>query len=230
MRIITIGDLHGKTVWKNIRQEEWDYIVFAGDYVDADEITDKAVVENLAEIIRLKASYYEKVILLWGNHDLAYFFGGHKRHVASGFRQAMLPDLFNLYTKYRDYFQAAWQSGNYIWTHAGSTKEWYDLYIAPVKNRENENLSLLINRLFRDYYEPLFHIGVVRGGLYNTGGIFWADRRETEKDPLPGYHQVVGHSKTGNGILSKSFGNKDTSVTYVDCLNTETAFFELEIY
>lgn len=229
MKIITIGDLHGKSAWKQIRHEDWDHVVFIGDYVDSDEIEDGSIIENLEQIISFKVSFPEKVILLWGNHDLAYFYGGHKKHMVSGFRQAMLPDLFNIFTKHRKFFQAAWQITDHLWTHAGVTREWHDLYFESMMGKNGENLATSINRLFDVYYEPLYHIGSVRGGLYNSGGIFWADKSETEKDPLPGYHQIVGHSKTGNGIVKKSYGIRNTSITYVDCLSNETTFLELEI-
>jgi len=80
MKIITIGDLHGSPVWKNIRTENWDRMVFIGDYVDSSDYSAKEVKRNLEEIIVLKKSFPEKIILLWGNHDLAYFYGGHERH------------------------------------------------------------------------------------------------------------------------------------------------------
>ena len=79
MKIITIGDLHGSPVWKNIRTENWDRMVFIGDYVDSSDYDAKEIKQNLLDIIELKKMYPEKVILLWGNHDLAYFYDGHER-------------------------------------------------------------------------------------------------------------------------------------------------------
>jgi hypothetical protein len=43
------------------------------------------------------------------------------------------------------------------------------------------------------------------------------------------YHQVVGHSKTYDGIVVANHYGNDTSVTYTDCLETVTEFFKLEI-
>ena len=34
MKIISIGDLHGKDVWKQIDPANYDKIIFVGDYTD----------------------------------------------------------------------------------------------------------------------------------------------------------------------------------------------------
>jgi hypothetical protein len=75
----------------------------------------------------------------------------------------------------------------------------------------------------------LFHAGVFRGGLYQDGGIFWADREETLHDPLQSYHQIIGHTKTYNGLLHFPCKHPDTSLTYIDCLETTQAFYELTL-
>jgi len=52
---------------------------------------------------------------------------------------------------------------------------------------------------------------------------------ETSSDPLTGYHQIVGHSRTGKGIVSIGRPDGKTSVTYTDCLDTEICFFRLTV-
>lgn len=253
-KIISIGDLHGSQAWKKINPGEWDRIIFVGDYVDSLYFSDDEILQNLQSLLDFKKSFPDKVILLWGNHDLAYFYGGHERHYASGFKAGMLLHYFNLYTANRRLFQAAFGIGNYLWTHAGVIQQWYDENIAgemksitagiksgleyrlqgqgissngltPI----DAELATTLNRLFDQYYLPLFNVGVLRGGLYNEGGIFWADKRELEDDPLKGYHQMVGHNKTRSGIrVSNHFGD-DTSITWLDCLETATEFYQLII-
>jgi predicted MPP superfamily phosphohydrolase len=168
MNIITIPDLHGSPAWKQVDKWKWDRMIFMGDYVDSADHTRDEILINLNEIIDLKLEYPEKVILLWGNHDLAYFFGGHERHYCSGFRQAMLSDLFNIFTANRALFQASYQVENYLWTHAGVVQRWFDTYIKDQVIASDSNLSATLNRLFDDYYEPLFHVSVIRGGFTKT--------------------------------------------------------------
>jgi predicted MPP superfamily phosphohydrolase len=227
MKIITIGDLHGSRVWKQINPEDWDHLIFMGDYVDSGDYSAGEITQNLKEILDLKKSNFKKVILLWGNHDLAYFYGGHERHYCSGFRKAMLPDLFSLFTSNRILFRAAFQVNNYLWTHAGVVQRWYDNFISEEILPADENLAATLNRLFNAYYEPLFNTSAIRGGLYEDGGIFWAHSAETFKDPLKGFHQVVGHTKTREGIVVANHFDNDTSVTYVDCLQRNVEFYKL---
>jgi hypothetical protein len=59
-------------------------------------------------------------------------------------------------------------------------------------------------------------VGFWRGGLYEYGGIFWADIDETKDNPLKGYHQFVGHSRV-DSIKSAKIDD-ETTITYCDCL------------
>jgi predicted MPP superfamily phosphohydrolase len=229
IRIITIGDLHGSPVWKTIRPADWEYMVFIGDYVDSFGLADEQILANLQEIIELKKQMPEKVILLWGNHDLCYLFSDNKFHYASGMRLTMLLALNTIFTSNRNLFQAAFGIKNYLWTHAGAGQKWYYQYIKNKITPSDRDIPTTLNRLFDEYYLPLFYIGRIRGGLHDTGGIFWAHSHETEYGPLPGYHQIIGHTRTMRGIVVSDHYGNNTSVTRVDCLDTETEFYQLVI-
>ena len=229
MKIITIGDLHGSPVWKTIRPGDWDRMVFIGDYVDSGNWTGDDIISNLGELIKLKQKFPEKVILLWGNHDLSYLFNGHDRHRCSDFQEHLLPALSSLFTSGKQLFQAAWAHGNHLWTHAGIVQRWYNHFIKDQVMASDRDLSVTLNRLFETYYLPLFHVALIRGGTDEDGGIFWAHKYDTIDDPIRGYHQIVGHTRTQGGILVSDHYGGYTSVTFTDCLNTETEFFKLEL-
>jgi hypothetical protein len=230
LNIITIGDLHGSEAWRQVKPTIWDIIVFVGDYVDSFEFEDAHILRNLEQVIRFKKKNPAKVVLLLGNHDLAYWFNGERPHLCSGFRRRMLPVLQQLFYREAGLFQAAFQVDNYLWTHAGVVNRWYQNYPEPEIQPSDVNLAFTLNRLFSSYYLPLFHVSPVRGGLDNDGGIFWAHSTETSEDPLPGFHQIIGHTKTHKGIMSQKLPLPDTSVTYVDCLETRIEFHELHIH
>ena len=84
IRICYIGDIHGKSVWKNfIKDPAIDLFVFVGDYVDEDMgmiISDEEMIENLQDIIEFKRKNMGSVILLKGNHDLSYWYLGDPIH------------------------------------------------------------------------------------------------------------------------------------------------------
>lgn len=229
MRIITIGDLHGQTIWQKIKPAEFDHIIFIGDYVDSFFFTDEEIENNLNAIIQFKKEYPQKVILLWGNHDLSYLYRGNERHYSSGLRYSQLHELHMIFLINQDLFQAAFQIKNYLWTHAGIVQSWYDSWIKDVECPEDDNIASNLNILFKNYYLPLFHVSVMRGGKDKHGGIFWADSKETKADPLIGFHQIVGHTKTRAGIETLKFPIPETSITYVDCLDTKHELYSIKI-
>lgn len=73
MKIIALGDIHGRDIWKDIvkKESDADKIVFVGDYVDThDNISPYKQVDNFKEIVEYKKENKDKVILLIGNHKL----------------------------------------------------------------------------------------------------------------------------------------------------------------
>ena len=54
---------------------EHDRFIFMGDYVDSPDIDNLSMKKNLMDIIGLKKKYPDKVVLLWGNHDIHYLLG-----------------------------------------------------------------------------------------------------------------------------------------------------------
>lgn len=229
MKVITVGDLHGSPAWKEISPQEWDKIIFLGDYVDSFDYKDDDIAENLQAVIGLKEKFPEKVILLWGNHDLGYLYHERPGHSCSGFRRTMAKQLNEVFTGSRELFLPAWQVDNYLWTHAGITNGWFKAFLEKELKPSDENLAATLNRLFDAYFMPLFHVSRIRGGIHPLAGIFWADSMELLHDPLPQFHQIAGHTKTRNGVLSIFSGDRNTSVTLADCLETKTEFYKLDL-
>lgn len=71
-KILVLGDIHGRILWKDIiEQENPDKVIFLGDYVSSHEgISSEQQLSNLEEILTYKENNPDKVILLRGNHDI----------------------------------------------------------------------------------------------------------------------------------------------------------------
>jgi len=234
MRIITVGDIHGKSIWKEIKPEKYDKIIFIGDYVDAFKYSDGEILYNLNNIIRFKEENSNKVVLLLGNHDIQYMFS-YNKYGCSGYRHEMYPTLHILFNEKKNlflpYYYLKSKSGQYLWTHAGIHEGWYTQYYLPqyLKKYELQDWPIEETLLEAFYKEErtLFQVGHLRGGFEDVGGIFWADMRLTSKDPLKNYHQIVGHTRTDE---IKSFKKDETtSITFVDCLDSELPDFYEQI-
>lgn len=248
MKIITIGDVHGRNNWKNFlysldKNDNYsecligktiDKVVFIGDYVDSYDVSNSNIISNLEEILNLKSNYPDNVVLLWGNHDVAYF---KKEGNISGFRPEISINLYDLFNSNRDLFQLSYQIDNIIWTHAGIHKGWWEYEIVPYINNkkmnrfnkfleECENISEYLNLMFNFNYEPIFMVSRRRGGNNKVGGPLWVDKFEIYNKPIENYHQIVGHTPVKTPITYQFKGL--TKVTFCDCLSNDK-FYSLNI-
>lgn len=224
-----IGDVHGKSIWKQfVKDTTVDHWVFVGDYTDEEyshPIDDEEMIENLQDIIDFKRNNNDKVTLLIGNHDLSYMFLNDTSKRVTRFRATIALELFDLFTFNRNLFQNAWQGGSVIATHAGIQHNWF---VNEFKGELNENIAEQLNNPSNeDKKERIHDIGRVRGGDKFVGGIYWCDRSELVK-PLIGYTQVVGHNRVGSIKYVKD-GKKYGDVYFVDCLNKKNDYLKLEI-
>ncbi len=227
MKHIIIGDLHGKDCWKEININNYDKVIFLGDYVDHWTLPDADIYRTLNEVIELKITHPEKVELLLGNHDVQYLY--FPRYLCSGYRPSMQKLLTMLFNDNKRLFKIAYQKGNHLFSHAGVTNNWYQQFeqnslIAQIKD-EGDNLADLLNKTDHTSLRSLLHhAGKSRGGD-GGGGVTWADRSELIEDMLHGFHQVAGHTVIKE-VEIVSHANE--SVTFIDVLDYVTYFHEIE--
>ena len=230
MKTLTIGDIHGLPEWKKVNPDDFDVIIFLGDYVDSYTIEDKAVLDNLEEIISFKNAFQQKVKLLIGNHENSYLF---RQYRTTGYRYTIAEQVTTILKNNISLFQVAWQYKNFLWTHAGIHSDYYNQKIASRVIETDECLAATLERLFKEVYSPLFEIGPERGGWNDksNGGPFWLDSSRFIKNPLRGYHQIVGHTPVNTIEHYETYENdKNTSVTLCDCLEWgDGSFYTLEI-
>ena len=248
-KILSIGDVHGDSNWKTILfgavslYDEWkasgvvkekypiddyDLIIFTGDYVDTrnEDITEHMILDNLNDVIFLKKAMHDKVILLWGNHDIHYI---NPIMRCSGYNPLMQEALGKVFTDNRRLFNVAHQVGNHLWTHAGLTSGWMYKHIpmfedakhrnhAAVKDMVNDpaRLAEMLNVLHLNHDLSILKISASRGGDSAVPGPLWSDISEMEMMPAQGYHQIVGHSPV-EMVYTKTFCDV-TSVTFINTL------------
>lgn len=150
--IITIGDIHGRSQWKDIvfggseqflfwmesKQSGQDVnyaflklekIIFLGDYCDSYDKSNEEILNNLKHIVYFAKSYPDLVVLLLGNHDIQYIL---PKESCSGYRPEMAADLGQIFKDesslfriaYLDKFDSGKKQTKTLWTHAGVTYKW----------------------------------------------------------------------------------------------------------
>jgi hypothetical protein len=150
MKLVAIGDIHGRDYWKQIvaQEQDADEFVFVGDYFDSFTIKGPDQINNFLDIIEFKEQSKFPVTLLIGNHDYHYY-PGIDETGTSGYQTLMAPSIKYVVSDNKQYLQVAYQSGEFVFSHAGLSSEWLDDNIIMW---DVPNLVMYINDLF--YYQP----------------------------------------------------------------------------
>ena len=197
MKIVVLGDIHGRTVWKDIvDKEQPDQVIFLGDYVSThDCVSESDQVSNLLEILRFK-DHHPETILLRGNHDLQHL--GYYWAECSGY----FPWVAELMTDLKVEFLAKTQwihvMGNTIFSHAGISTKWLEsnhLTLGGINSLAPTELFGFNSKDPRDIY-----------GTSPEQPPTWIRPLTLVDVMIPGYDQVVGHTP-----VERCFNVKDSS-------------------
>lgn len=244
--MIIIADIHGRSFWKGvIKDRESEKIIFLGDYLDPylyeeefkglnlDEIYEKTVT-NFKEIIDLKKSNPDNVILLLGNHDCHYFLGVDNSSRLDYLHFAQYRDIFNENT---DLFQMAYEKNiggkRFIFSHAGISKNWLDGHSLILKGWNDDNIVEWVNEKYknrdRHFIGVLNDISHYRKGFDWYGSMIWADFQEylKDEDMLIGDFQIFGHTQLrDNPFVWNKFADLDCRRGFI--LNDDGNITELD--
>lgn len=226
MKTIVVGDIHGRTCWKQIANQEFDKFIFVGDYLDTHEnITGEEQLVNFEDILQFKRDNKEKVILLIGNHDFHYmpFAMEHYSGFQSGY-QWVFKDILEQALK-EDLLQIAHQQGKYLFTHAGVSKTWLN---STMSIGLKENVDEHINDIFLHQPSKYFRFnGINPYGDDITQSPIWIREKSLSKDKLDNLIQIVGHTTKSNlrqkgRWISNHDGFKveDENIWMIDTLGT----------
>lgn len=217
--IIVIGDIHGSDLWKDIVEAHKDCMfVFLGDYLDPyQSVSSSYLISNLKEIVALKKSRMDDVVLLLGNHDIHYFIDGAPMSSRFDYRLTVAAD--EVFANNSDLFQNAYQAGNKLFTHAGVSHRWF---VEDFKGDLDRPVADQLNHPHDSQIPAMLQVGENRGGSKGKrGGIFWADKNELT-DPLHGYTQIVGHNRVDE-VTELKYENGN-SIVFCDCLRNGLYF------
>lgn len=227
MKILVIPDIHEKHVWKErVNVEDYDKVIFLGDYVDSWAHNDDKAISNLQDIIAFKQSMGDKCILLLGNHDVQYMF--YPLYQTDGLHPSCAAVLKLEFQLNKDLFKIAHLEGNHLFTHAGIAQEWYNKYDDIILKHMAPGMTIAdaVESIFNSSdSEIIFDVGPISEGSHNVGGPLWL--RPTEGRLLKGFNHIVGHTRMKDIHTVHQDGN--TSITYTDVLDHKKAFLLLEI-
>lgn len=216
MKILVLGDIHGRTIWKDIISKETpDKVIFLGDYVSShDNINGDDQISNLKNIIEYKKNNYDKVVLLRGNHDIQHL--GYYWARCSGENHKVL--YFMSTPEFKEEFLSltSWiyieKDIETIFSHAGVSKTWLDEILGDTieninKYEPDERFGFTPNWL-GDYY-----------GESPTQPPTWIRPSTLISCKAIGWSQVVGHTPVKNIInLKKTLDIDQDNIWLCDAL------------
>lgn len=235
-RILVIPDVHGETFWKEPVQkyiDQVDRIVFLGDYLDpypeeGKEYTPQGIFDNLMDIIDLKRSHMDKVILLKGNHDQHYA-SEMFRFLACGSRCDTINwSLYNaVFVRNKELLKIIHleeiKGIPYLFSHAGLTLNWINKVNSDVWKLADNKISVaapdIVSRINAlddegEGQEMLAIVGQYRNLLGpKSGSVLWADIEEHAIPDAPKAYglnkvfQVFGHSRLNEEYDKVEFDN-----------------------
>jgi len=149
MKIVVIGDIHGRNVWEDIiKAESPDQVIFMGDYFDSYNIPGVYQIYNFQNILKY-AEEHTNTILLIGNHDFHYF-----KHIGrqktEGYQGGTFPLVVGeILEEHKDKFVMAYEHNNIWFSHAGISPVW-------LKNCqwEGEPVVYYVNQIWK--YKPFW--------------------------------------------------------------------------
>lgn len=235
-KILVIPDVHGETFWQEPVQkyiDQVDRIIFLGDYLDPYPEEDKEhspqeIFDNLMDIIDLKRSHMDKVVLLKGNHDQHYA-SEMFRYLACGSRcDTTNWSLYNaVFVRNKDLFKIIQleeiKGIPYLFSHAGLTINWINKVNSDIWKLADNKITVFdsdiverINALDDEGegQEMLAIIGRYRNLLGpKSGSVLWADIEEHSIPDAPKAYglnkvfQVIGHSRLNDEYDKVEFEN-----------------------
>jgi predicted phosphodiesterase len=197
MKILALGDTHGRRDWEKVTDQPFDQLVFIGDYFDSFDKGFQEQMDNFQAICAYKRLYPDKVTLLLGNHDfhytpLAMNFG--ERY--SGFQRGVGRDITEALEENKDILQMAYQHGHWLLTHAGVTQIWLEAVQKDLEMQAEEGqVGDFINEVYHNSPRFFTFQGWDPYGDDPTQSPIWVRPASLLNNGLPGYNQVVGHTR-----------------------------------
>lgn len=217
---LAIGDIHGRDFWKHYLAEDFTEFYVVGDYFDSYDLPFIQQYHNFGELCEM-ARKDRRIKLCLGNHDYHYL-GNIPDQRYSGYQDKHCYVIYQILEQNMDLLKVVYVTEDrYIISHAGISA-WF------MKRMKGAGYTAIedINKAFTENRSILLFNGQNPFGDDITQSPIWIRPRSLEKQPVAGYHQIVGHTPT-EAIRTISLPDekrKTITITYIDTHNTESIY------
>lgn len=195
MKILVLGDIHGRDCWKRIvKGENADLVIFLGDYVASPsdmDVPSDIQIDNLMDILKYRERNMDRVILLRGNHDMQHL--NYAWASCSRYDRTVAKCMEAIEERFLKLTQWVFVWEDNIFSHAGVSKKWWDSLKLGSETKDN---ILKINEL-----EPTELFGFTPDRLSDYYGnsetqpCTWIRPYSLIRSHVEGWNQVVGHTR-----------------------------------
>jgi len=222
MKIVTLGDTHGRDIWKTIVkiENDFDKFIFIGDYFDTrDDINASIQIQNFKEILEFKKENPDKVVLLIGNHDFHYLKGcgetysGYQQYAAMDINEVLQPAVTS------EHLQICYVYDDLIFSHAGLTNTWCETNEIDLYNIENSVNTTFMKKMEAFRFE--YGENLDRSGNDVTQSPIWVRIPSLLKDMVKGFTYIIGHTT----IKELHMAN---NIIAIDCLGTSKEYLVIK--
>jgi len=208
-----IGDVHGRPYWKFFIKDNFKEFYFTGDYFDSYTISFSAQYSNFLEICDA-ARADSRIKMCLGNHDYHYLSGVINQRY-SGFQDQNKLKISAVLEENIDLIKIIYVTeDNIIISHAGVTA----CFIGSIGGQEPED----INTAFNNDRNILNFNGFNIYGDDITQSPIWVRPGSLQRDFLPGYSQIAGHTPVRT-ITNIELSNIYT-LSLIDTHNTRSIY------
>lgn len=222
MKIIALGDTHGRDIWKQIVkvEEDFDKFIFIGDYFDTREGIDASTqIQNFKEILEFKKANPDKVFLLIGNHDFHYLKGcgetysGYQQYAAMDINEVLQPAVTS------GHMQICHVFDEYIFSHAGLTNTWCENNDIDLYNiEESVNVRFMKNM---ESFKFEYGENLDKSGDDVTQSPLWVRIPSLFRDMVKGFTYIVGHTTVKEMHMA-------SNIVAIDCLGTSNEYLVIQ--
>ena len=226
-----IGDIHGRTCWKELVQDECTN-VFLGDYFSPYEyIPFEEQMNNFMDIVVYKGNHPDTIMLV-GNHDEDHWHWLRGLSNCSRHDFAHEEEIKAIFEENNDYLQLAYAPNDkVIVTHAGITSTWLREKFGFVPDAKPIEMAKMINEYWQAQpqnfsFSNCFTNGWECYGNEVSHSPLWVRVPSLLKDSVykgSDVVQIVGHSQCKRIITPNDCDQTSSKVYIIDVLGTEPA-------
>jgi hypothetical protein len=223
---LAIGDIHGRTFWKNHLDKDFSEYYILGDYFDSFDVPFAKQMRNFADIVQA-AQKDKRIKLCLGNHDYHYLMNNYYEQY-SGFQDSHAVNIQEALLNASDLLNIIYETNDrIILSHAGLSKTFMkqNNFVTPTEINTRFRELLALGAQLEDVFETFLSFnGYENHGDDVTQGPLWIRPASLKRDAIAGYSQIAGHTPVKN-ITTIPIPKSPYSITLIDTHDSESVYW-----